>query len=115
MLGELTFSVKKSPCGKSFSKQARKSATASLVSTILVRPMFMPRGIFGSPAARAQAIELERNRHRAFIVEAETIDQRQIFGQAVKPRLGIARLRLRRDRADFHETKTEGRDHFRRR
>src|SRR5207244_9038735 len=44
----------------------------------------------------------------AFVVEAETVDQRARFGQTKQAWLRVARLWPRRDRSAFDETETQG-------
>src|SRR6266508_3757044 len=98
VFGELTFNVKKSPWSKSFSKQERKSATASFVSTILVRPMLTPRGICGLPRRMCRRSSLSA------IASAPSL---------LEPRFRIAGLRLCRYGTDFHETKAKARNRLR--
>ena len=54
-----------------------------------------------------RVLHVAHQRIDAVVVEAETIDDRVVLRQTKHPRLGIAFLRLRRDRADFDETEAQ--------
>src|SRR5690606_32550006 len=58
-------------------------------------------------AARAARLQPFFGSRVTLIVETEAVDHRLIFGQPEDTRLGIARLRQRRDRADLGEAEAE--------
>ena len=73
----------------------------------LLAPILTPT----MPPARAGALRraAPQRRRLALIVEAHAVDHRPVLGQPEQPRLRIARLRPRRQRADLDEAEAEAR------
>ena len=70
-------------------------------------------GNFGPVAVGPQSTELSGNDGGSFVIEAQPIDQRVVLGKTIKPRLGIPRLCLGGNCANFHKSETERGNRFR--
>ncbi len=70
---------------------------------VLVRPDIDP----DDAVCRATG-QVGVDRLHPVVVEAEAIDGRPVLGQAKEPRLGVSRLRARRDRPDLGKANAGG-------
>ena len=65
-------------------------------------------GVAARGLSAPRALHIGHEGVQALVVEAQAVDQGVGLRQAEHARLGVARLRFGRDRADLHKTKTHG-------